>query len=155
MRHRVKTVKFKYGRNADSMLKRKLLKNFIVHGRMTTTEKKIKTIKREVEKLIQYAKKNTEASRILLKSRLADRQVESVLVKYVTPAFKDRQSGFTTLVHLPQRDSDGATIARLQWSLPVVLEKPVSKKKKKEVKTETAKKEKVGKKSSSKKEKQI
>lgn len=132
MKHRVSTIKFKYGKDANKMLTRKLLKNFVVSGRMTTTEKKIKLVKRQVEKLVQLAKRNTETSRVLLRSHLADRRVEDVLIKYVAPVFKDRVSGFTTLVHLPQRESDGAIVARLQWSVPVVIEKPIKKKAKQE-----------------------
>lgn len=133
MKHRIRTVKLKYGRNANKMLTRKLLKNFIIRGKMTTTEKKIKVVKQQVEKLVHFAKKNTEATRILLRSRLADRKVEDTLIKSVAPVFKDKPSGFTTLIHLTQRDSDGAAIARLLWSLPVVLEKPIKKVKVKEV----------------------
>ncbi len=128
MKHRIRTVKFKYGRNANKMLVRKLLKNFIVRGKITTTEKRIKVVKQKIEKAVRSAKENTEASRILLRSSLADRKVEDTLFKHVAPVFKDKVSGFTTLIHLTQRDSDGAAIARLQWSLPVVLEKPVAKK---------------------------
>lgn len=131
MRHRVKSIKFKYGRNANKMLTRKLLKNFVTNGRMTTTEKKIKLVKHQVEKLVQLAKKNTEASRLSLRSRLADKKIEDTLIRHVSPVFKDKPSGFTTLIRLSQRDSDGANIAKLQWSLPVVLEKPVKKEKKK------------------------
>ncbi len=112
------------------MLTRKLLKNFIEHGKMTTTTKKIKLVKQQVEKLVQLAKKDTQASRILLKKKLADKKIENVLIKNVVPVFKDKISGFTALIHLNQRDSDGAVIARLEWSLPVVLEKPVKKEKK-------------------------
>lgn len=133
MKHRMRTVKFKYGRNANKMLVRKLMKNFIVKGKMTTTEKKIKVVKQQVEKLVHLAKKNTEASRMLLRSRVADKKVEDALFKYVAPVFKDKSSGFTTLIHLTQRDSDGAAIARLQWSLPVVLEKPIDEPREKEV----------------------
>ncbi len=112
------------------MLTRKLLKNFIERGKMTTTAKKIKLVKQQVEKLIQLAKKDTQASRTLLKKKLADKKIENVLIKNVAPVFKDKISGFTVLIHLNQRDSDGAVIARLEWSLPVVLEKPVKKVKK-------------------------
>lgn len=107
------------------MLTRKLLKNFILQGKMTTTEKKIKVVKEQVEKLVHFAKRNTEATRILIRGRLADKKVEEALFKYVAPVFKDKISGFTTLTHLTQRDSDGAAVARINWSLPVVLEKPV------------------------------
>ena len=113
------------------MLVRKLLKNFVEHGKMTTTVKKIKLVKQQVEKLVQLAKKDTQASRTLLKKKLADKKIEEILIKSVTPVFKDKVSGFTTSINLNQRDSDGALIARLQWSLPVVLEKPVKKEKKK------------------------
>ncbi len=139
MRHRVKSTKFKYGSDANKMLTRKLLRNFVEHGRLTSTEKKVKLVKREVEKLVHLAKKESQAARRLLTKRLADKHSEELLLKSVAPVFKERVSGFTTLINLTQRDSDGAFVARLQWSLPVVIEKPIKKPaKKEEVKKEAA-----------------
>jgi large subunit ribosomal protein L17 len=142
MRHRRKTIKFKYGSDANKMLVRKLLKNFVEHGKLTTTEKKVKLVKRQVEKLVHLAKSDSQAARRLLKRKIIDKRDEEILIKNVAPVFREKTSGFTTLVHLNQRASDGAIIARLQWGLPVVLEKTVKKvkKKKEPLSTEAASK---------------
>jgi len=109
------------------MLFKKLLRNFVTHGKITTTEAKAKALRPHIERLVHSAKKNTEATRILLKKRITDLDLENLLIQEVGPIFKEKQSGFTTLTHLPARAADGATIARLQWSLPVVYEKKQTK----------------------------
>ncbi len=116
------SVKFRQGADANKMLLRKLLKNFIVKGKIITTRKKAKFLKSNIERVMIYAKKDSQATQNKLRSALADTKVEILVKKQVAPVFKDKTSGFTKITYLPKRLSDSSDMARLEWSLPVVIE---------------------------------
>lgn len=142
MRHGVKRVRFKEGQDANEMLERKLLKNFLAHGKITTTEAKVKFIKGRIDTMVSLAKKNTQSSRNSLLRMLGDQSLVSVLVEKAPTALADRVSGFTKSMRLFERDSDGTFMMRLEWVSPVVLfEKKEEPKKpsKEEGKTEVTK----------------
>ncbi len=122
-------MKFKYGKDANKMLLRKLLRNFIIRGKITTTRKKAKFLKSNLERVLVYAKKNSKATQNKIKSILADKKVEQILSDQVAPAFKEKTSGFTRTTYLPKRESDSSDMAKVEWSLPVVLEKTTKQKK--------------------------
>lgn len=144
MRHRIKKAKFGFGQDSNSMLIKKLVANFLVSGKMTTTKQKGKAAQSALERLVTKAKTNTEADRNFILRRVTNPTVLNTLVKVVGPALKDVKSGYTKTILLGQRPSDGAQVVRLEWAYPVVLEtekpekKPTEKstaKEKKEVKT--------------------
>ena len=118
-----KNLRFRYGKDANKMLLRKLLRNFIIRGKITTTRKKANFLKSHLERVLNYAKKNSRATQNKIKSILADNKVEKILNDQVTPVFKEKTSGFTKITYLTKRESDASDIARVEWSLPVVLEK--------------------------------
>lgn len=118
-----KNLRFRYGKDANKMLLRQLLRNFIIRGKITTTRKKAKFLKSHLERVLNYAKKNSQATQNKIKSILADNKVEKILNDHVTPVFKEKTSGFTKIIYLSKRESDSSDMARVEWSLPVVLEK--------------------------------
>lgn len=132
MRHRLKKIKFNYGKDAKDMLVRQLAYNFLTKGIMVTTFKKAKVTRSEVERLISKAKIKTEANKNMLLRRIAKKTIVTLLFDTIAPVFKSINGGYTRIIKLQQRKTDGAQIVRLEWSSPVVItpipkiqEKPV------------------------------
>ncbi len=125
MRHRQRTIKFRHGQDANEMLGRKLLINFLNHGKITTTQRKARFLKPQIERFVSHAKTNNRASYNKMLEMVADRAVVDRTIKQVAPVFKDRNSGFVTSKRLNVRPTDGALVVRLDWIVPVVIEKSV------------------------------
>ena len=90
-------------------------------------------------------KEKTEANKNVLKKYLASDELIDRLYEHVPAAVADIKGGYTKIEKLQIRYSDGAPMARLFWSKPVVVEA-------KPVKVEEQKKEKPAAKTKEKKE---
>jgi large subunit ribosomal protein L17 len=138
MRHRVDG--FKLGRDAEDRraLRRNLAAALFIHGQITTTPAKARSVKPFVEKLITAARKGDLASRRRVIAELQDRIIvkndldEDVkrnkygelisgprLVKKlfdeIAPRYKDRPGGYTRIIKLARhRIADGGDLAVLQ-----------------------------------------
>ncbi len=126
MRHGVKTVKFKGGKDANDMLMRKLAANFLLHGKMKTTLSKAKMVRPVVEKLVSKARVRNEANKNYLLRRLNDRAIVEKLFDNIGPAVSKINGGYVRIVRLGARLSDGSEVARLEWVYPIVNETPAS-----------------------------
>ena len=113
MRHRVHDKKFNRDANARKAFLSGLLRNFIVHGEITTTMARAKVLKRLADRAIGQSKENDFASRRLLHKTFGKRDVVNTLVERVAPAMKDRQSGFVRVVALGNRRGDNTPMARI------------------------------------------
>lgn len=122
MRHGFKKTKFADGIDADRMLMRKLTVNFFTKGKISTTFSKIKALRPEIERTVTKIKKGTEADKNYLLRKLGDsyKSLSSVF-KEVSSQLSKVQSGYTKIVKLGYRESDGAPTASLEWAYPVVL----------------------------------
>lgn len=132
MRHGVSKKTFGYGVDSNQMLLRKLVTNFVTHGRLTTTKQKAQFMRPSVDRLVTHAKSESMSSLNVLKSFFGSDTVARNLQNIVRSSFADRSSGFTKTVTIGQRSSDAATMVQVTWSSPVtvpVAEKPVAKKK--------------------------
>lgn len=105
--------KFGRVRNQRTALSKALATALIDHGNITTTLAKAKTLSSVVSKMITAAKKQTLAARRNLGSQLGPKAV-SKLMKEIGPKYKDRQGGYTRVVRLPRRNSDGAEMAVIE-----------------------------------------
>lgn len=89
------------------MLFRVLVNNFLLHEKIKTTEAKAKELRSIAEKLITKAKNGDLASR-----RMLARDLTPVLTKKIideiAPKYKERQGGYTRIIKLGPRNSDGA-----------------------------------------------
>ena len=132
MSHGVKKIKIKSGKDANRMLMRKLAVNFISYGTMVTTEKKAKTLRPFIERLVEKAKTKSEANKNYLLRVFTVPKFMTIMVDQVGPALQDKQGGYIRLTRLNQRDSDGAIMTRVEWAHPVVIAteevKPAAKK---------------------------
>ena len=119
MRHGISKRRFRSGSNANTMLLRKLVMNFIEHGSIVTTQQKVQYMKPSLDRLITHAKKDTRSSLNVLTSFFGRDDMPQMLKNAVGTVFKDRTSGYTTTVKLGQRPSDGAMMVKLTWITPV------------------------------------
>ena len=90
-----------------------LVSSLILHERITTTEAKAKEIAPIVEKKITKAKKGDLAARRLL-SKDSSSNIVKKLVDEIAPKYKERQGGYTRIVKLGMRKSDGAKMAIIE-----------------------------------------
>lgn len=152
MRHRVKKIKFKGGYDANRMLIRKLVKNFLVNGYLVTTIKKAKAIKSYLDKLMDKTREKTESNKNYLLKFLGDVKLVKKLFDLISPQLKDISSGYVKIIKQDFRDNDGTLMAKVIWSKPVIykeIKEEVVKKNKKQENMEN-KKEKVKNKNSKK-----
>lgn len=119
MRHRVKKIKIKKGKDANKMLMVKLLKNFFVQGKIITTVKKAKIIKSQIERLVEKSKFKTEANKNYLLRFIHDIKLVNLLFEKIGVTFKDVKGGCVRVVKIGQRQSDGAEMAKLEWTQPI------------------------------------
>lgn len=95
-------------------LLRSLARELILHGRIETTEAKAKEVRPFAEKLVTEAGKNTLASVRRIESRVGE-QARKRLCEEIAPAYANRSGGYTRVVKLPYRESDGASMAVIEF----------------------------------------
>lgn len=127
MKHRVHKFNFKGGKDANDMLLRKLVVNFVEHGSMITTEKKGKALSSYIGRIVEKSKNKSEANKNYLLKEINSEKIIGLLFDKVGPVFKDVVGGYLTLQRLQQRVADGATMVKVAWAKPVVLVEPVEK----------------------------
>ena len=142
MRKQVFGRKFKRDKNERKALFNGLISAMILHGKITTTEEKAKSIKGDVEKIVTKAKKDEATARRLLKGIIKDQELIDKMINEVGPRFKNRAGGYTRVIKTGRRFSDNASMAIMEWveGEEVVV---VSKPEKKEVKKIAAPKKEV------------
>lgn len=127
MRHRVKKIKFRAGTDANKMLVKKLIYNFLLVGKISSTLKKVKVLKSLVEKAVEKAKEKNEANKNYLLRYVTDKKTMNLLFETIGPTLKDKTGGYVRVVKLGVRNSDGSEMARLEWAYPIVIETPKEK----------------------------
>ena len=121
MKNRGHKIKFRGGKDANKMLMRKLASNFLLHGKMETTKQKARATQPVVEKLVTKAKRNTEADRKFIAQHTTTQKTAKILIRDIVVQLSKVNSGFTRIISLGVRQTDGAQKARLEWAYPVVL----------------------------------
>ena len=94
-------------------LLKSLANNFFLHEKIKTTEAKAKELRPRVEKMITRAKEGTIANRRVLSSGL-DKKIVKKLVDEIAPKYKERNGGYTRIMKLGRRNSDGARMAIIE-----------------------------------------
>lgn len=109
-----------------------LVSSLLSHQEIKTTLMKAKAAQRLADRVITLSKDDTLASRRRAFSYLQDHQLTSKLFKEVGPRFKNRNGGYTRILHLERRKGDGAEMALLELTEKEirVKEAPKSKAKK-------------------------
>jgi large subunit ribosomal protein L17 len=135
MKHRIGKKKFGNGYDANKMLMRQLCRNFFLEQKLTTTKERAKAAQAVIEKMVTKAKEKTEANKNELLKYFGEQALVDRLFEKVGPALKKINGGYTKVLLIAQRQSDGAMMAQLTWAHPLTKETAV---KKTEVKAEVA-----------------
>lgn len=81
--------------------------------KIQTTEAKAKEVRPLIEKLITKGKTNSLASRRDLLRSLGSKDAKKIL-EVLSPRYQERQGGYTRIVKVGPRKSDGARMAILE-----------------------------------------
>jgi len=113
MRKRKKGRKLSRKRDQRRALLKSLLRELFLREKIVTTLAKAKEIRPLAEKIITRAKKEDLATIRYLRRKFSS-QVVKKLVKEIGPRYKERPGGYTRILKLGQRESDGAEMAQIE-----------------------------------------
>ncbi len=114
MRHRDNKRKFGRVRKVRVAFLRSLAEALLLRGKMKTTEARAREIRPYAEKLITLGKNPTVARRRLLISKLGTAYRAQAAIT-AAERFKNRAGGYTRIVKLPRRPSDGSPMAIIEF----------------------------------------
>ena len=115
MRHHNKNRKFGRVRKVRKAFIRSLAENFIIHGKIKTTEARAKELRKFVEPIITQAKSSTLSSTRLIRSRLGGAVRVHKVIKEIGKKYAERNGGYTRIMKLPPRKSDGSRMAVIEF----------------------------------------
>lgn len=130
MRHQVKKIKIKFGKDANKMLLKKLLRNFLIKGKLTTTLTRAKLLKSLIERIVSRVKNSNEKNKKYVSKYISDKKILNFLFQNVNNVFQDLMGGYVKIIKLGMRSSDGSLMGQVVWTRPVVFEEKKSKNKK-------------------------
>jgi len=111
VRHRVYGRHLGRDKDERAALFKALVQSLFVMESIETTQAKAKSIKGLVDKLINQAK--SPATRRLIHQFIVSKEISGKLIKDIAPRFKDRNSGYTSIVKVGRRAGDGADMVRM------------------------------------------
>ena len=94
-------------------LLKSLARAIFIHKKIKTTEAKAKEVSMFAEKCITRAKKGDLSSRRILVKYFSKDLVKK-LIDEIAPKYKDRKGGYTRIIKLGPRKSDGAKMAIIE-----------------------------------------
>jgi large subunit ribosomal protein L17 len=117
MKHHSKQKKLGRVKNQRKALLCSLTEALVEHGQITTTEAKAKALRPFVEKLITKSRDgdNQQTRRLIIRRLNGRKETAAKLITEIAPQYKDRNGGYTRIVKLPPRKSDGAKEAIIQF----------------------------------------
>ena len=113
MRKLNKGRKFSMKIGPRNALLRVLVNNFFLHEKIKTTEAKAKELRSVAEKMITRGKNATLSDRRILAQNLTPTMTKKV-IETLAPQYKERQGGYTRIIKLGPRNSDGAKMAIIE-----------------------------------------
>jgi len=118
MRKKVQGRKFGREKDQREALMNGLANSFLLKGKIKTTEAKAKELRPFVEKVISKARKGDLSARRGLLRFLPETTVKK-LIEEIAPIYKTRPGGYTRIIKLVPRQSDGARIAIIELIDPL------------------------------------
>ncbi len=116
MRHHNNVRKFGRPSNQRRALLKSLALSLVTKERITTTEAKAKELRPYVEKMVTQAKTGTLYARRLLIAKLMNQTKEvKKMMETIAPRYTSRNGGYTRIIKLPARKSDGAAMAIIEF----------------------------------------
>ena len=114
MRHSNHNRKFGRVTKQRKALLNSLARSLILHEKIKTTEPKAKELRPFVEKLLTKAKLGTVAVRRAI-STVVGPIATKMIVDTLSKKYNDRKGGYTRIVKLGQRKSDGSPMAVIEF----------------------------------------
>lgn len=118
MRHLVKGRKLNRTSSHRSALMSNLSISLVKHKRIVTTEPKAKELRRFIERLITYAKKDNLHGRRLIMSKIKGslkKEIANTLIHDIAPNYSDRNGGYTRIIKLANRKNDDAAMSIIEF----------------------------------------
>jgi large subunit ribosomal protein L17 len=113
MHRREKNRKLSREKDQRRALLRTLASAFLGKEKIKTTEAKAKELSVFIERKITVAKKENLPSKRLLSSFFSPKIVKK-LIQEIIPRYKDRKGGYTRIIRLGPRKSDGAKMVIIE-----------------------------------------
>ncbi|UZE93165.1 MAG: 50S ribosomal protein L17 [Candidatus Nealsonbacteria bacterium] len=113
MKKRKKGRKLSRKRNQRRALLRSLAREFFLKEKIKTTKAKAKELSIFAEKQITKAKKADLSARRLLAKNFSSQMVKKI-VEEIAPRYKERKGGYTRIIKLGPRKSNGAKMAIIE-----------------------------------------
>lgn len=114
MLHSNKNKQLSRTRNQRNALIKTLGVSLVRDGKITTTEIKAKVLRSFIEKLVTKGKAGTLAAHKLLASNIGPTAAQKI-VKVIAPKYIDRKGGYTRVIKLKRRLSDGSNMAQIEF----------------------------------------
>jgi large subunit ribosomal protein L17 len=118
MNHRKVGRKFGRVKKVRTAMFKTLLGSFFLHEKIKTTEPKAKELKTKIDRLINKAKVASDKTKKANVMRELTKYLPEVAIKKITGEFlskvEGRKSGYTRVIKLGARKSDGAKMAVLE-----------------------------------------
>lgn len=114
MRHHNQNRKFGRVRKVRKALMNSLARSLVLHQKIETTEAKAKELRPFVEKLVTKGKKATVSMRRIISEKVGLR-ASKVLVDQIAKKYDERKGGYTRIVKMKKRLSDGSPIAIIEF----------------------------------------
>jgi len=115
MRHRRRSVRLGRKSAHRNELLASLVCNLIEEKRITTTLAKAKLMRSLAEKMVTVGRVGTLAAKRRAISRLRQEKSVTKLLNEIVPQFAGRQGGYTRILKLGRRASDGSEMALVEW----------------------------------------
>ncbi len=113
MRKLKKGRKLSRKKNQRRALLKSLASALLLKEKIETTEAKAKEVSRFVEKQLTLAKMANLSSRRLLAKKFQPEVVKKIFDE-IAPRYKERKGGYTRIIKLGSRKSDGASLAIIE-----------------------------------------
>jgi large subunit ribosomal protein L17 len=94
---------------------RNLAISLILHERIRTTDAKAKELRPYVEKLVSFAREDSQHHRRVVSARLSDDRAVEKLFDVIGPRFEDQPGGYTRVYKLGNRLGDNAEMSLIEF----------------------------------------
>ena len=118
MRHLVKGRKLNRTSSHRSSLMSNLSISLVKHKRIITTEQKAKELRRFIERLITYAKRNDLHGRRLIMKKIKGnlkKEISNIIIHDIAPSYSERNGGYTRIIKVDNRKNDNADMSIIEF----------------------------------------
>lgn len=113
MKHGNSNRKLGREKNQRNALLKSMARSLVLSEKIQTTEAKAKALKPFVEKIITRGKNGNLQSRRMISSQIGPRGAKKV-VEILGPKYKERSGGYSRIIKMPSRLSDGSKMAIIE-----------------------------------------